>query len=48
MCGKKLSLHYLKYKHICKRRGEITDEARERAMDTAVARLRRRLGVEEK
>ena len=45
MRGKKLSLRYLKYKHICKRPGEITDEARERAMDTAVARLRRRLGV---
>ena len=46
MCGKKLSLHYLKYKHIGKRPGDITDEARERAMDSAMTRLRRRLGVE--
>jgi hypothetical protein len=46
LCGKKVSLHFLKYKHVCKQPVEITDEARERALAGAVAHLRRRLGVE--
>lgn len=46
LCGKKVSLHFLKYKHVCKQPMEVTEEARERAIAGAVAHLRRRLGVE--
>ena len=46
LCGKKVSLHFLRYKHLCRQPVEITEEARERALASAVANLRRRLGVE--
>ena len=46
LCGKQVSLHFLKYKHVCKQPMEVTDEARERAFASAVTHLRRRLGVE--
>lgn len=43
LCQKRVSLHYLRYKHACKRPRETTEESRERALEAAVARLKDRL-----
>ena len=47
LCSKRVSLHYLKYKHVCRKDGDITDEARQLALEGAMARLRQRVGVVE-
>ena len=43
LCQRRVSLHYLRYRHACKRARETTDESRERALQIAVSYLRERL-----
>jgi hypothetical protein len=45
-CQKRVSLHFLRYKHVCRKPAEVTDENRAQALEAAVARMRQRLGQE--
>lgn len=45
-CQKRVSLHFLRYKHVCKKPAEITDDNRAQALEAAVAHMRQRLAQE--
>jgi hypothetical protein len=45
-CQKRMSMHFLRYRHSCKKPAEVTDENRGKALEAAVAHMRRRLGQE--
>jgi hypothetical protein len=45
-CQRRVSLHFLRYKHVCKKPAEVTDENRAQALEAAVAHMRQRLAQE--